>query len=752
MIGIAGLLAWEIHTSTFQSRLLSRYASRLTWDVHEGASPDPLRAPRGPYDVRHGYTRLARFLDLLQESGFDVAWQASPSAELASLAARGIPPPYREKDAPALHILDRGGRTLYGVSADRFHFREFVDVPPLVVHSLLYVENRQLLDAERPHLNPALDWDRLVLAGWRYAEDRLFGTGNLAGGSTLATQIQTFRHSPNGRTASVRDKLQQMAAASLRAYRDGADTRAARRRIIVDYLNSMPLGAAPGIGELTGLGDGLWAWFGTTLEQLVVDLALPEDGEDLSRKGRAYKQALALLLATRRPVLYLGADVAPLTRRLHFYLGELQREGVISARLAAAARDAQLGLRARAPRLPGVRYAERKAANTVRGELLELLDLRSLYDLDRLDLRVETTLDATAQAAVMATLEQLDDPGFLKANGFYGKRLLGAGDPDSVLYTFSLYESSPLGNRVLVHADSFDQPLDLNDGAKLELGSTAKLRTIANYLMVVSELYDRYRGVSRQELLSIEHNSVDPITYWAAGFARLHPQASRERTLRASLERRYSANPAAKFFTGGGLHTFENFNDTFEDDMTLRMAFRHSVNLVFIRLMRELVLYYTAELGYDERAIIENRNHPDRKALLTAAVDHESREHLWAAYKKYEGLDADAAVRKLCGKDAKRLRRFAIHFSSGTPQAPLDQLKREAVRLFPERTEAIESDMPRYHRAFAARRRKLNDEAWLLGRQPLEVWLVRDRRRNPGAGWTDLVERSATARRQSFDW
>ena len=71
--------------------------------------------------------------------------------------------------------------------------------------------------------------------------------------------------------------------------------------------------------------------------------------------------------------------------------------------------------------------------------------------------------------------------------------------------------------------------------------------------------------------------------------------------LEASLERKYSASPAETFFTGGGLHTFGNFDR--EDDrkvMTIREAFQNSVNLVFIRLMRDVVtnhLYGSDELA-----------------------------------------------------------------------------------------------------------------------------------------------------------
>ena len=44
------------------------------------------------------------------------------------------------------------------------------------------------------------------------------------GGSTLATQIEKYRHSPSGITSSVFDKLRQMYSATLRAYSNGPDT------------------------------------------------------------------------------------------------------------------------------------------------------------------------------------------------------------------------------------------------------------------------------------------------------------------------------------------------------------------------------------------------------------------------------------------------------------------------------------------------------------------------------------------------
>ncbi|MDV3209611.1 MAG: transglycosylase domain-containing protein, partial [Rhodococcus ruber] len=64
----------------------------------------------------------------------------------------------------------------------------------------------------------------------------------------------------------------------MRGYLDGADTTEVRRRIVVDYLNSTPLSARPGFGEVIGLGDGLWAWFGTDFNTAQSCLAAAELG------------------------------------------------------------------------------------------------------------------------------------------------------------------------------------------------------------------------------------------------------------------------------------------------------------------------------------------------------------------------------------------------------------------------------------------------------------------------------------------
>src|SRR4029077_4981616 len=96
-----------------------------------------------------------------------------------------------------------------------------------------------------------------------------------------------------------------------------------------------------------------------------------------------------------------------------------------------------------------------------------------------------------AQARVTGVMQRLSDPAFLRSAGMVGKQLLGDGNPAKVTWSFVLYQREPDRNFVRIHADSLNKPFDINSGAKLMLGSTAKLRTMITYLSVITDLHQR---------------------------------------------------------------------------------------------------------------------------------------------------------------------------------------------------------------------------------------------------------------------
>ena len=104
------------------------------------------------------------------------------------------------------------------------------------------------------------------------------------------------------------EKLRQMVTASLRAYQDGPETLDAQRRIVCDYVNSIPLAAAQSQGEVMGLGDGLCSWYGADLNTVNRLLSAAEDilnAQQQRQQALAYRRVLSLLLAARgHPIIW----------------------------------------------------------------------------------------------------------------------------------------------------------------------------------------------------------------------------------------------------------------------------------------------------------------------------------------------------------------------------------------------------------------------------------------------------------------
>src|SRR5512134_1674976 len=295
LLGVA-LGSCEARTSAVQARLASGLAQRARFAVEPGPSPAIRFPDAGPYDVRHGYTRIPAFGARLLERGFRIEAQARFSRALRAATALGLPPPWREPPSAGLRIEDRRGEPLFD-AREAPGYSDFEAIPPLVAASLLYVENRELLRDVHPNRNPVLEWDRLGRAIAQYAREKAgLGAGS-AGGSTLAIQIEKYRHSPGGITDSPLEKLRQIAAATLRAYREGPGTAAVRRELVVDYLNSLPLAGLPGHGEVLGLRAGLEAWYGADFDALNRRLRrAAQPGPVAPEEALAYAQALSLIL------------------------------------------------------------------------------------------------------------------------------------------------------------------------------------------------------------------------------------------------------------------------------------------------------------------------------------------------------------------------------------------------------------------------------------------------------------------------
>src|SRR5471030_3243599 len=454
-----------------------------------------------------------------------------------------------------------------------------------------------------------------------------------------------------------------MISASVRAYQPGPQTLEVRQNVVRDYLNSVPLSAVPGHGEVHGMAEGLRVWYGADFSKANESLAsTATDPKTMAAKGLALREMLSLMIAQRRPSHYLTKGHEELADLTDSHIRLLAQNNVIDAPLAAAALASQVTYRDWQTQ-PTIQPIEtNKGISTARSRLASMLN-RPLYDLDRLDLSATTTLQSDLQAQATEYLKHLADPVFAGQIGLIGERLLTPTSTAHVRYSFTLFELTPDSARVRVQTDSTDQPFDINEGSKLELGSTAKLRVLTSYLQIISELRDRYGDQSPAALKKVADESQDPITRGAVDYLAQNSDRSLPKMLDAALNRQYSANPGESFFTGGGLHHFHNFRK--EDNgrsPTLREALRESINLPFIRLMRDLVRYSTYQGPNNSAELLKDDNEPRRQEYLARFADREGTAFMLRFWKKYQNKTSQERLDTfLDGMHPTPIRLAAVH-------------------------------------------------------------------------------------------
>ena len=755
--GVAGVAVYESRTSALEAKFFADLTRKLHYRVEQGPS-NAIRFPQSsPYDERLGYANLPNYLAKLKQRDYEVVSQARMSPKMIELADYGLYPTYHEKLRAGLDILDYSGEPLFSARFPERLYDKFGDAPTVLVKSLLFIENRELLDPTYPKRNPAVEWDRFSKAVFDKIVHSvgLGGGGRVAGGSTLATQIEKYRHSPEGRTASLSDKLRQMASATLRSYQDGEETGATRKRIVLEYLNTVPLSAKLGYGEVNGVGDGMWVWYGRDFKDvnrvLASNMVTPE-------YALVYKEALSLMIAQRRPAYYLGAGEKDLENLTNSHLRVLAQNGVISPQLRDAALAVvlhpALGSGVAAP--PANTFVTRKAANAVRNHLATLLGDSRLYNLDRLDLSVVTTLNAEAEKAVTAALRKLTDAQAAETAGLTGKGLLGHGDPAQVVYSFTLMERGDQVNYLRVQADNYDQPLDINEGAKLDLGSTSKLRTLTTYLDIVDQLHKRYEPMSKAELAKVNVDPKDRLSQWAVDYFKALPDSADrglQPMLAAAMERKYSGSPGEAFFTGGGVHIFHNFSKL--DDsriLTVQEGLQNSTNLLFIRLMRDVVRYYMFQLPGSSAQLLADADDPRRAEYLQRFADREGKDFLARFWNKYRGHTPDEMVTLLVQGVRPTAPKLAAAHRTIMPNASLAQFSTFLHANLESPNEVDEDKVGELYERYDPRNMSLADRGYIASVHPLELWLVGYMREHPKANWDEVAGASVKQRQEVYSW
>lgn len=754
----------EMHTSRLQSREFSQFAATLSYSMHKGPSDAIVYPGDGPFDKRLGYSAMGEFLPRLFKRDYVIVEQARFSPALMNYVDRGFFVPYAEKIQAGLSITDCKGDALYQFQYPQHLYPDFAAIPPVIVHSLLFIENRDLLDPNDPRGNPAVDWPRFAMAAYSQVAKYLALPGQSAGGSTLATQLEKYRHSPDGLTVSGSEKIRQMISASVRAYQDGPQTLEARQRIVRDYLNSVPLSAVPGHGEVHGMAEGLRVWYGADFAQVNQTLAgTDSDPASLAARGLALRQVLSLMIAQRRPSHFLSRGRAELAELTDSHVRLLAANNIIDRSLADAALASKVVFRDWVAQPTIVPIVTNKGISVARSRLSSALG-RPLYDLDRLDLSATSTLQADLQGQVSQYLRNLADPAFAEKMGLFGERLLTPTSTTQVRYSFTLLERTADGSRVRVQTDSTDQPFDINEGSKLELGSTAKLRVLTQYLEIISELHDKYAGMSNAQLKQVEVADTDFITRWALDYLAQNKDRNITAMLDAALERKYSASPGEAFFTGGGMHVFNNFRK--EDNgrlPTLKDSLRESINLPFIRLMRDLVRYSTYQAPGNSGKLLKDDAEPRRQEYLARFADREGTDFMRRFWKKYQRKTSQERLDTFL--DSLRvtpIRLAAVHryLFPEADQATFNAFVRAhakpepgAVKRPPLKKDALtDKRLEDLYKAYGPGTYDLPDQGYIAKVHPLDLWLLGYLLKHPTASFQDAVLASHFERQEVYSW
>ncbi|MFB6372017.1 MAG: glycosyl transferase family 51, partial [Bradymonadaceae bacterium] len=434
----------------------------------------------------------------------------------------------------------------------------------------------------------------------------------------------------------------------------------------------------------------------------------------------------------------------------NFYLKKVAEHGLISERFRDLALDKSAPMMGRALARHDEPFRDRKLVYSLRTDLLDRTGAKSLYALDRMDLNVETTIDYDVQRSVERTLRKLNDPSFVAKHDLDRWRLLDDDDPSEVVYSFTLYEKSKNANRLRVQADTFDGPFNVNEGVKLNLGSTAKLRTTASYLQIIADLHEKYTNLSDEELENLEIDRRDRLSVWSRNYVQNHPDASLDAMLDAAMERRYSAEPDS-FFTGGGVQSFSNFSYEYNDEWpTVKFGLQKSINLVFVRLMRDIVRYHMFRLPNVGPTILQDPDHPKRREYLEKFAQYEGKTFLRKFWKKYEGNNHTKSMIQMTDGRSFTAKRMAVAWRTIHPDADIYTFNHFLKQHFDEQFGW--SYVKQLYNENDPEKFSLNEMGYLARIHPLELWLLRYRRRHPKADYHQMLRDSDEARHKSYEW
>lgn len=185
--------------------------------------------------------------------------------------------------------------------------------------------------------------------------------------------------------------------------------------------------------------------------------------------------------------------------------------------------------------------------------------------------------------------------------------------------------------------------------------------------------------------------------------------------------------------------------------MSVRDALRDSVNLVFIRLMREVVYHHL----YKPEGLarwLDSPDDPKRNEYLQRFADNEGRVYLQRFYAKYKDKTPKEVLSLLSGRVGVTSARLTMLFRALYPDK--DELALNAFlneRL--AKTVVInDEDSDNLFDKYSVEKFDLQDQGYITKIHPLELWLAGFLAKHPKASLEQIMTASVDERQEVYRW
>jgi membrane peptidoglycan carboxypeptidase len=184
----------------------------------------------------------------------------------------------------------------------------------------------------------------------------------------------------------------------------------------------------------------------------------------------------------------------------------------------------------------------------------------------------------------------------------------------------------------------------------------------------------------------------------------------------------------------------------------VREALRRSTNLVFVRLMRDVVKYYMFQQPGSSAALLADSDDPRRAEYLARFADKEGKEFLNRFYAKYKGKPVGELDKILLASVRATPVRLANIHRTVFPKATEAQFAAYLKDNLPSQNEVPDERVARMYDQYAMDKWSLADRGYLANVHPLELWMVAYLREHDGANLTQIIAASEKERQEVYQW